>query len=90
MIACAPRTVSRIKYLTIIYFYLFTVHFRNYTSIHPMIDGGGDVEVLAYVNSNLLVIHNDHSNENNKNLVKSRLIYSQVRKSYDLGERAIT
>jgi len=25
-----------------------------------MIDGGGDVEVLAYVNSNLIVIHNDH------------------------------
>ena len=48
-----------------------------------MIDGGGDVEVLAYVNSNLLVIHNDHSNENNKNLVKSRLIYSQVHKSHN-------
>ena len=48
-----------------------------------MIDGGGDVEVLAYVNSNLLVIHNDHSNENNKNLIKSRLIYSRVCKSHD-------
>ena len=51
-----------------------------------MIDGGGDVEVLAYVNSNLLVIHNDHSNENNKNLVKSRLIYSWVCKSHDTGQ----
>ena len=25
-----------------------------------MIGGDGDVEVLAYVNSNLIVIHNDH------------------------------
>lgn len=68
-------------FLGIVLFCIFTIssyvqihlllHFRNYTSIHPMIDGGGDVEVLAYVNSNLLVIHNDHSNENNKNLVKS-------------------
>ena len=36
------------------------MHFRNYTTIHPMIDSGGgtgDVEVLAYVNSNLIVIH---------------------------------
>ena len=55
-----------------------------------MIDGGGDVEVLAYVNSNLLVIHNDHSNENNKNLVKSRLIYSRVYKSHDIGQHGIT
>ena len=54
-----------------------------------MIDGGGDVEVLAYVNSNLLVIHNDHSNENNKNLVKSRLIYNQVHISNNLGKRGI-
>ena len=28
-----------------------------------MIDGGGDVEVLAYVNSNLIVIHNDHAKQ---------------------------
>ena len=37
------------------------MHFRNYTTIHPTIDGGGEVEVLAYVNSNLIVIHNDHN-----------------------------
>ena len=54
-----------------------------------MIDGGGDVEVLAYVNSNLLVIHNDHSNENNKNLIKSRLIHNQVHKSNNLGKGGI-
>ena len=28
-----------------------------------MIDGGGDVEVLAYVNSNLIVIHNNNNND---------------------------
>ena len=42
------------------FFFYFSVHFRNYTTIHPDIDGGGgDVEVLAYVNSNLIVIHKD-------------------------------
>lgn len=54
----------------VVIFCLFTIssyvhvhlllHFRNYTTIHPMIDSGGgtgDVEVLAYVNSNLIVIH---------------------------------
>ena len=35
---------------------LFSVHFRNFSTIHT---GGpqGDVEVLAYVNSNLIVVH---------------------------------
>jgi len=58
-------------FLGVVIFCIFTIssyvqihlllHFRNYTTIHPTIDGGGDVEVLAYVNSNLIVIHNDHN-----------------------------
>lgn len=57
----------------VVIFCLFTIssyvhvhlllHFRNYTTIHPMIDSGGgtgDVEVLAYVNSNLIVIHENN------------------------------
>jgi len=60
-------------FLGVVIFCIFTIssyvqihlllHFRNYTTIHPTIDGGGEVEVLAYVNSNLIVIHNDHNSD---------------------------
>ena len=43
--------------------FLFPVHFRNFTTIHSGYQGEGDVEVLAYVNSNLIVVHPD-SNPN--------------------------
>ena len=39
------------------------MHFRNFTTIHSGYQGEGDVEVLAYVNSNLIVVHPD-SNPN--------------------------
>merc|ERR1739844_552785 len=35
------------------------LHFRNFTTIHSGYQGEGDVEVLAYVNSNLIVVHPD-------------------------------
>ena len=41
------------------------MHFRNFTTIHSGYQGEGDVEVLAYVNSNLIVVHPD-SNPNNE------------------------
>ena len=62
------------------------MHFRNYTTIHPMIDSGGGgsndaVEVLAYVNSNLIVIHENQAQSKSSSsstvpppLVPSKLI----------------
>jgi hypothetical protein len=55
------------------------LHFRNFTTIHSGYQGEADVEVLAYVNSNLIVVHPDsnpeqsekfHNNEPNLPLIQ--------------------
>jgi len=58
-------------FLGIVIFCIFTIssyvqihlllHFRNFSTIHTGPRGEGDVEVLAYVNSNLIVVHQDPS-----------------------------
>ena len=67
------------QYFLLFLFNFFPVHFRNFTTIHSGYQGEADVEVLAYVNSNLIVVHPDsnpeqsekfHNNEPNLPLIQ--------------------
>lgn len=68
------------SYLSLIYCVgSFSVHFRNYTTIHPMLDtsGGADVEVLAYVNSNLIEVIHQQPPISEKNVPSLPVIHSE-------------